>query len=116
MSSVSQILPFIEQHPSLFRQSADWFKINWPIVQAFEQTALAIIGKGREHYSARTIVEVLRHHSVLNDTSTAFKINDHAAPDLARAFVVMHPQHLDMWEYRRASKAEFSCAIKAWAL
>ena len=40
---------------------------NLHIWEAFEQEALKIARKGFKHYSARTIIEVLRHHSALNE-------------------------------------------------
>ena len=105
--SASKFCNFIDAHPRFFKSPKEWFLENWHVVEAFERQALRLIGMNREHYSARTIVEVLRHHSVLNDTSDAFKINDHNAPDLARAFVVLHPEHVDFWEYRRPDSIAF---------
>lgn len=98
---------FMSEHPQFFRKSWDWFDGNWHIVEAFEESALELITIGREHYSARTIVEVLVHESVLKEVEGRFKIGNDNAPDLARVFVVLHPEHVDFWEYRRPDHHRF---------
>jgi len=66
---------------------------NPHIYWAFEREALRVIEHGHAHYSARTIVEVLRHQSALEaDPSKQFKINDHITPTLARDFMDRHPE------------------------
>lgn len=52
------------------------------------------------HYSARTIVEYLRHHSAANDDSSDFKINDHHAPVLARLWTFLYPERAGFFELR----------------
>jgi hypothetical protein len=111
-----KVLAFIEKNPSFFRQQCAWFKENWHIFEAFAKTTLALIDKGRSHYSARTIVEVLRHHSILGEVAGQWKLNDHAAPDLARAFVIAHPEHIKFWEYRRPNHDEFVAAVSVEGL
>ena len=44
---------------------SDWLLANQHIWLAFCAKANAIWDRGRRHYSARTIVEVLRHESTL---------------------------------------------------
>ena len=44
-----------------------------------------MMGKGREHYSARTIFEVLRWHSDL-DSGTEYKIQNNWIPFYAKKF------------------------------
>mgnify|MGYP003349026817 CR=1 FL=1 len=41
-----------------------WFKDNDHIWRAFERQAILIARSGHKHYSARTIVEYLRHRGV----------------------------------------------------
>lgn len=109
---MDRVLAFIAQHPGLFvTTGADWFHSNWHVFEAFEQKALAVIAAGRDHYSARTIVEILVHESVVRETASNYKIGNHHAPDLARAFVVLHPEHLDFFEYRRVNTTAFRQAI-----
>ncbi len=109
---MDRVLAFIAQHPGLFETTgSDWFILNWHVMQAFEQEALAVISVGRDHYSARTIVENLVHESVVREVDSDFKIGNHHAPDLARAFVVLHPEHVAFFEYRRENAQEFRDAI-----
>lgn len=112
--SIDRVLAFVAQHPSLFETTGvDWFILNWHVMKAFEDEALAIINVGRDHCSARTIVENLVHESVIREVSSNYKIGNHHAPDLARTFVVLHPEHINFFEYRRENTAEFKEAINA---
>ena len=78
---------------------------NIHVYQAFEEQALKVAAAGHRHYSARTIVEVLRHHSALADSSAVWKINDHATPYLARLFALMHPGLAYLFEFREVKAA-----------
>jgi hypothetical protein len=49
------------------------------------------VAQKRDHYSARTIVEVLRHNSALEDGDKSFKINDHIISPLSRISMEMFP-------------------------
>jgi hypothetical protein len=107
-----KFIAFIEKHPHFFKKEKEWFIKNWHIVTAFEAVANRLIGLGRSHYSARTIVEVLVHQSNVKEIDGEFKIGNDNAPDLARAFVVMHPQHVNFWEYRRKDHPEFKAMFE----
>lgn len=102
----------MSEHPQFFRKGWEWFESNWHIVEAFEETALNLIRIGREHYSARTIVEVLVHESLLKEVDGTFKIGNDNAPDLARIFVALHPDRVDFWEYRRPDYHDFKNVIR----
>ena len=78
---------------------------NLHVYEAFEREALRVHHRGRTHYSARTIVEVLRHNSVLSEASGPWKLNDHATPYLARLFALMNPDASDLFEFRVAKAA-----------
>jgi len=45
----------------------------------------------RNHYGANTIIEVLRHHSLLEDDSEDYKISNDIAPVLSRLSMQMFP-------------------------
>ena len=45
----------------------------------------------RSHYSARTIIEFLRHESSLADSGADWKLDNNHAPDLARLYLLLHP-------------------------
>ena len=108
---MAEVLAFVRLYPALFSEGAEWFRLNWHVVQAFEAVTLVLINKGRKHYSSRTILEVLRHESLLRGAEDNFKLNNNHAPDLARAFVVCHLEYIDFWEYRRDNHYEFKQAI-----
>lgn len=74
---------------------------NLHVFDAFEREALAI-ARRRAHYSARTIVEVLRHNSALAENGGQFKLSDWWTPYLARLFALIHPQHASLFEFREA--------------
>lgn len=78
-----------------------YLEANIHVYNAFEREALRVAGRGFKHYSARTIVEVLRHHSALREASSpAWKLNDHNTPYLARLFALRHPAHSQIFEFR----------------
>lgn len=105
------LIPFVAYFRAGF---LDWLAINGPIYQQFERQALDLIAAGWGHFSARTIVEEIRHYTRHREAGRcSFKINDHLSPDLARAFAVRHPQHARLWEYRRPDSAHFLAAIDA---
>lgn len=75
---------------------------NLHVYDAFEAEALKVIRRGFQHYSARTILHVLRHHSALEENGTQWKLNDHVSPYLARLFALIHPAHAGLFEFREA--------------
>lgn len=75
---------------------------NLHVYDAFERETLKVAAKGFKHYSARTIIEVLRHHSALHEVGGPWKLNDHMTPYWARLFALMHPPHAQLFEYREA--------------
>lgn len=76
-----------------------WIKDNQHIYVAFEKEAL-LTAKKRKHYSAKTIVEFLRHHSFITEASGDWKINNYATSHLARMFAKLNPEHKHFFEYR----------------
>lgn len=83
-----------------------WIPENAHIWIAFEQEALKIIAKGYKHYSARTIIHVLRHHSALSEQGDGgWKINNNISPYLARLFAILNPAYANLFEYRTAHMA-----------
>ena len=75
----AEIREYLDDNPNVFRR--------------FEGEALKVISRGFGHYSARTIMEYLRHNSNLEaDPTKMFKINDHLTPTLARDFMQAHPE------------------------
>lgn len=93
--------------PEFRRDFKDWLEANWHVWQAFEREANKIWGRGRTHYSARTIGEYLRHESALRQEKdeTPWKLNDHAWPDLARLYMQFYPLRAEFFELRRVDQA-----------
>lgn len=79
-----------------------WLSENWHVWFAFEEQSDAVWNRGRRHYSARTIFEVLRHESVVQERAAgeAWKLNNNVVPDLARLYGLMHPDRVDFFEKR----------------
>jgi hypothetical protein len=79
-----------------------WLSENWHVWQEFEAQADRVWARGRRHYSARTIFEVLRHESVVKEAGNAegWKLNNNVVPDLARLYGLMHPDRVDFFEKR----------------
>ena len=82
---------------------------NLHVYRAFEREALKIVQHGHKHYSARTIIEVLRHQSALKETVGPWKLNDHHTPALARVFAMVHPQHAGLFEFRKTRQEREAC-------
>jgi hypothetical protein len=112
MITKQEAIQFINSKPYFFKKPPEWFEKNWHVVEAFESQTLKIIARGRTHYSARTIVEVLVHESIIAEKDGQFKIGNDNAPDLARVFVVLHPEYVDFWEYRRPDSKSFKEQFK----
>ena len=75
---------------------------NQHVYAAFEREALRVVQRGYRHYSARTLIEVLRHHSALQEVGGPWKLNDHATPYWARLFALVHPEHEGLFAFRDA--------------
>lgn len=84
-----------------------WLEENGAVWRRFEREA-DLIRARRTHYSARTIVEVLRHESALAESGGDFKLNNNHAPDLARLYLLTHPDALGFFETRVPEASERS--------
>lgn len=83
-----------------------WIAANWRIWTAFEHEALRMRARGFAHYSARTVWEVLRHHTALSEgPESDWKVNNNFAPDAARLFMRLHPDAADFFELRGRAAA-----------
>lgn len=101
LPEIASPMDVVHANPSMFRVSfAGWLSENGHVLRRFEQEADRVWNRGRRHYSARTIVEVLRHESALRENDPLFKLNDHNTPDMARLYRLLHPQRADLFETR----------------
>jgi hypothetical protein len=78
---------------------------NLHVYYAFEREAIKVAKLGFKHYSARTIVEVLRHHSATTEVGGAWKLNNDNTPYLARLFGLLNPEYSSLFEFREAKAA-----------
>ena len=88
-------------HPTPDHDAA-FDRVNPDVYAAFVAEAEKVKRKNFEHYSARTIVHVLRHHSLVSDGDKQFKINDHVSPYLARRLMRERPEYKGFFELRRS--------------
>jgi len=69
----------------------DWLELNWAIWFEFVKLADKMRIRGREHYSARAVLHVLRWERALRDTTQDdFKINNDKSAKLARLYNAMN--------------------------
>lgn len=79
---------------------------NIHIYRAFEKEAKLAAARGFQHYSARTIIEVLRHHSALQESGGGWKLNNDNTPYLARLFGLVNPESASLFEFRVAKSVK----------
>lgn len=97
----TEALAYVYEHPDDFREGFDdWLLDNFDIQLFFNKEAVAIAKTGRQHYSAYTLVEYLRHHTMLRSTDADFKINNLFRASMSRLFAAMHPEYKDLFAYR----------------
>ena len=99
---MNSVLFIADAHSDLFtREFLDWLPTNLPIFEAFSNEAVKVIDSGFTHYSARTILHVIRHHSALSERSdSGWKVNNNHSPYLGRLFELVHPRHTGIFAHR----------------
>lgn len=97
----SEVIGLVDDQPENYRPGfGAWLRENMHVWRRFEEEALKVWHRGRRHYSAYTIMYVLRHESALADSGQPWKLNNDAIPDLSRLFGARHPACRDMFERR----------------
>ena len=95
------IIGFLHDHKEKFSDEfIEWFPDNEHVWNAFVDEAFKIHKKGFKHYSAKTIIHVLRHHSAVAENGSEWKINNNHSPYLARLFDLVYPHKAGLFEYR----------------
>lgn len=95
------LLALARDNIAIFRKGfLSWLASNLHVWLAFDREATRVWNRGRRHYSARTIIEHLRHETALADTGAEFKLNNNTAPDLARLYRLRYPERADLFELR----------------
>jgi len=91
----------MENHHEFRDDFIAWLNANFPIFEYFERAAQHIFNTGRNHYSARTIVEVMRHRTALREIGDgSWKLNNDRTPDMARLYILLHPEQEGFFELR----------------
>jgi hypothetical protein len=98
-------LPLLFDHSKYRDDFAHWLTQNWHVWEAFARKADQVWNCGRRHYSARTIVEVLRFESSIAEVGGEFKVNNNYAPDLARLYMETYPERADLFDTRLPANA-----------
>ena len=81
-------------------------KENPHIYNAFEQQVFKAIEKGRKKVSAKLIINWIRWNEYLRSSDQNFKINDAFQSYYARLFVEKHPEHSDIFDFRKLRNEE----------
>lgn len=91
---------FVTTKPDLFREDfAAWLTENFAIWEAFEREATRVWQSGRKRYGANTVIEYLRHQTLLADKNAEFKLNDRWTSSIARLYALMNPGK-SLFEFR----------------
>lgn len=78
----------------------EWMDANYHVWVAFEFQADRVWDSGRKHYAGRTIIEYLRHSTMIREMQSEFKINDHFTPSLCRLYMMLRPERDGFFEMR----------------
>lgn len=105
---MKHLINLIEKERDQFsNEFVEWLPKNHHVWEAFEREAFKIIGAGFKHYSARTIIHVIRHHSAITQNDGApWKISNNSSPYLARLFALVHPEFARLFTYKSTPRAE----------
>lgn len=78
-----------------------WLIDNYAVFEYFERSAIQVSDKGFKHYSARTIVEVMRHRTNIREIGDGtWKLNNNRTPEMAKLFMLLHPEYRGFFEFR----------------
>lgn len=81
----------------------EWLPDNLHVWDAFVVEGFKVIGLGFSHYSSKTIIHFLRHHSTIK-ASGDWKLNNNHSPYFSRLFDLCYPHLAGLWEYRTTTK------------
>lgn len=99
--NATHLILLAQSNPDIPGTFVIWLSDNLIIWEAFESEALKVIARGHQRYSSKTIMEFLRHHSMLKETSeTPWKLNNNHTAYLSRLFAMVHPQHAGLFSFR----------------
>lgn len=98
---IEDYVAFVQASPGDFRPDFPvWLRDNPDIWSAFYHKSVTLMEAGRSHFSARTIIEVIRWDSAIHSQGDIYKINNNWAPDMARLFMKTVPGASDLFALR----------------
>lgn len=100
------LIKVARSHPEIPSEFAIWLEDNTVVWDAFCVEAVKAVRLGYQHYSSKTILEYLRHHSLIYDTYKSFKLNNNHTPYLSRLFAAVYPDYAGLFSYRTVRNAE----------
>ena len=101
------IVKLAEENAELFSlEFLEWLPHNLHVWDAFCHEAFKVRARGFKHYSTKTIIHFLRHHSAITEKNGQWKINNNFSPYLARLFDKRFPNLAGLWEYRETKRAK----------
>lgn len=105
--AIMNVVRLADQHETLFsKEFLTWLPNNLHVWEAFCDQAFKVRDRGFKHYSARTIIHFLRHHSAIAEIGGAWKLNNNYSPYLGRLFDLRYPNAKGLWEYRETKRAK----------
>ena len=95
-------IDLVRRLPHLFRREFDeWLLPNWDLYLRFEAEANRVWSRGRRVWSSETIVQYLRHETMIRDViDEDFKLNEKWTSSLARLYVLLNPSRKTLFEFR----------------
>jgi hypothetical protein len=98
---VFQAMNLIDDNKDQFREEfKQWFLDNYHVFDAFRESADKVWAEGFTHYSARTIMEVIRHRSNIRELHGEYKINNNYTPDCARLYGLLYPHRACLFSFK----------------
>jgi len=68
----------------------------------FVKITFKLIRRGKKHYGAKAVFEIIRYHRVIQYNDSEFKANNSYTAYYARKFMKMYPQYDGFFETRKA--------------
>lgn len=98
--TLEDALDLVSSSNAYRKDFALWLSANWAVWERFELEANRTWSAGRDHYSARTLIEYIRHDTMLSEASGEWKINGNFVPDLSRLYGPVYPERDGFFEQR----------------
>jgi|SRR3990172_1342136 len=87
---------------SIDERFREFVKLNPEIVAEFERRALALIARGKKHFSADAILHSIRFDTALaTEGDEGWKCNNSYTSRLSRWFELRHPENRGFFEQRK---------------